>query len=66
MASKVKPSGKKISKKQARTEIFDKLSVLLSDYKNGSDSKKFDRKLKKASKLFAPLVLKHRGEANEK
>jgi hypothetical protein len=59
MAKKVKPSTTKLTKKKARTEIFEKLSVLLATYKNGSDPKKFDRKLKKASKLFAPLVLKH-------
>ena len=57
--AKLKRSVKKLTKKQARTEIFEKLSVLLANYKNGSDSKKFDRKLKKASKLFAPLILKH-------
>jgi len=62
MAKKAKPSAKKLTKKQVRSEIFEKLSVVLSTYKNGSDSKKFDRKLKQASKLFTPLVLKHAGK----
>ena len=65
MAEKVKPSAKKLTKKQARTEIFEKLSVVLATYKNGSDSKKFDRKLRKASKLFAPLILKQGGKTVE-
>jgi len=58
MAEKLKPAPKKISKKQARLEIYKKLSVVLESYKNGADSKKFDRKLKKASKLFAPYIAK--------
>ena len=59
MAEKLNPVGQKITKKQARTEIYEKLSGVLAQYKNGSDGKKFDRKLKKASKLFAPLILKN-------
>ncbi|MBS1915753.1 MAG: hypothetical protein JST87_05710 [Bacteroidetes bacterium] len=54
-----KPTGKKLSKKQAAQEIFEKLAPVLAEYKTGN-SKKFDRRLMKASKLFAPLVIKEK------
>lgn len=44
---------KKYTKKQAKQEIFEKLSGALADYKNRLDKKKFENKLKKATKLFA-------------
>ena len=49
---------KKLTKKQAAKEVYERLSVALAVYKNGSGGKKFDRKLQKASKLFAPYVIK--------
>jgi hypothetical protein len=52
------PKPEKFTKKNARTEVYEKLSVLLSDYGKGKNEKKFRRTLKKASKLFAPIVLK--------
>jgi len=54
-----KTPNKKLSKKQARQEIYEKLAPVLAEYKSGND-KKFDRRLVKASKLFAPLVIKEK------
>lgn len=55
-----KKSSKKLTKKQARKEIYAKLAGVLAEYKNGSGGKKFDRKLQKASKLFAPYLIKEK------
>jgi len=66
MAEKLKRAKKKINRKQARTEIYEKLSGVLAGYKNGSDPRKFDRNLKKASKLFATLIFKHAVEQTGK
>ena len=55
-----KTTSKKLTKKEARKEVYEKLVLALSGYKNGSGSKKFDRKLEKASKLFAPYLLKEK------
>ncbi|MDQ6763924.1 MAG: hypothetical protein M3015_15025 [Bacteroidota bacterium] len=44
---------KKPTKKEAEKEVFEKLSNALAEYKDGVKEKKFKRKLKKASKLFA-------------
>lgn len=61
MTQEVKKSRtKKITKKQARLEIYQKLASVLSEYKNGKGNKKFDRKLHKASKLFAPYLIKEK------
>lgn len=49
---------KKISKKQVRKEVFQKLSGALAEYKSKLDKKKFENKLKKASKLFAVDIAK--------
>ncbi|MFI5156421.1 MAG: hypothetical protein ACHQEM_09555 [Chitinophagales bacterium] len=65
MTEQLKKSTKKFTKKQARKEIYDKLSVVLSEYKNGFGKKKFNRKLEKASKLFAPYALKEKSEKVE-
>jgi hypothetical protein len=47
------PVVKKLTKKQAKKEVFEKLSGALAEYKNKLDKKKFESNLKKASKLFA-------------
>ncbi len=61
MAEEAKKStAKRLTKKQARKQIYDKLMPVLSEYKNGTDTKKFDRRLQKASKLFAPLLIKEK------
>lgn len=59
MSETGKPAAvKKISKKETRKAIFDKLSGALAEYKNKLDKKTFESKLKKASKLFATDILK--------
>jgi hypothetical protein len=52
------PVTKKLTKKIARKEIFEKLSGALAEYKNKLDEKKFENKLKKASNLFAVDIVK--------
>jgi hypothetical protein len=52
------PAIKKLTKKQAKKEVFEKLSGALAEYKNKLDKKKFESKLKKASKLFAVDIAK--------
>ena len=49
---------KKPSKKDAEKVAFEKLSVALSGYKRNPNEKKFQKKLKKASKLFAVDIFK--------
>jgi len=49
---------KKLTKKQAKKEVFEKLSGALAEYKNKLDKKKFESNLKKASKLFAVDIAK--------
>ena len=49
---------KKITKKEARKVVFEKLSGALVEYKNKLDKKKFESNLKKASKLFAVDIVK--------
>ena len=52
------PVVKKLTKKQAKKEVFEKLSGALAEYKNKLDKKKFESNLKKASKLFAVDIAK--------
>jgi hypothetical protein len=47
-----------LSKKETRKEVFEKLSGALAEYKNDLNGKKFESKLKKASKLFATDIVK--------
>ena len=49
---------KKPSKKQTQKEVFQKLSGALADYRPNLNRKKFEIKLKKASKLFATDIIK--------
>jgi hypothetical protein len=49
---------KKPTKKETQKEVFEKLSGALAEYKNKLDEKKFENKLKKASKLFAVDIVK--------
>ncbi|HEY5408138.1 MAG TPA: hypothetical protein VIJ92_13670 [Ginsengibacter sp.] len=62
MSKSAKKKEKKIVKKNARKEAYDKLLTVFSDYKNGSDVKKFDSKLKKCAKLFAPFIIKAKSD----
>jgi CO dehydrogenase/acetyl-CoA synthase gamma subunit (corrinoid Fe-S protein) len=47
----------KLTKKQVRKTVYEKLSAALSDYKE-LNQKKFENKLRKASKLIAPDIRK--------
>ncbi len=49
---------KKISKKDIRNEVAEKLVLALKNYKVGNSKKKFSRKLKKAVKIIVPLAAK--------
>ena len=48
----------KLSKKEARKIVYEKLSSALAEYKASVKEKKFDSNLKKASKLFAADIAK--------
>ena len=39
-------------------ETYHKLLSVFSEYKNEADIKKFDRKIEKAAKLLAPIIMK--------
>ncbi|MEO5595429.1 MAG: hypothetical protein ABIR15_23370 [Chitinophagaceae bacterium] len=59
MSDSEKPATiKKITRKEAQKAVFEKLSGALAEYKNKLDKKKFESKLKKASKLFALDIVK--------
>ena len=49
---------KKITRKETRKAVFEKLSGALAEYKSKLDKKKFESKLNKASKLFAGDIVK--------
>ena len=49
---------KKPTKKDAQKEVFEKLSGALAEYKSNLKEKKFQRNLRKASKLFAVDIVK--------
>lgn len=46
------------TKKETRQEVFEKLSGALVEYKSKLSEKKFQEKLKKASRLFATDIVK--------
>ena len=64
--SKKDQSSKKLSKKDARQIVYDKLAVALAEFKSisGKD-KRFESNLKKASKLFADDVAKAANKVNK-
>jgi len=49
---------KKITRKEARKAVFEKMSGALDEYKSKLDKKKFESNLKKASKIFAADLVK--------
>lgn len=54
MAKKLIPEKKeKISKKEFRKEVMQKLAEALADYKQQLGEKKFESRVRKASKLFS-------------
>lgn len=48
----------KVSKKEVRKLVFEKLSGALAEFKTGIKEKKFTRNLNKASRLFAADIAK--------
>jgi D-aminopeptidase len=65
--SKKDQSSKKVSKKEARQLVYDKLAAALAEFKsNSGKDKKFESNLKKASKLFADDVVKAANKAKSK
>jgi hypothetical protein len=55
---KEEKSKKKISKKDIRQAIYDRLATALAEYKSEMKEKRFDSYLKKVSKLFADDLAK--------
>lgn len=51
-------TGKKLSKKEARRQVYEKLVSALAEFKMGIKDKKFETNLQKASKLFAEDIAK--------
>jgi len=49
---------KKVTKKELRKLVFEKLSGALDEYKTGINEKKFNNRLKKVSKVFAMDISK--------
>jgi hypothetical protein len=60
MADTKSVASKKISKKEAKQIVYEKLSSALAEYRSELKGKKFEQKLKKASKLFAFDIAKIR------
>ena len=56
--SNAEATGKKISKKDVRQLVYDKLALSLAELKTGIKEKKFESTLQKASKLFAEEIVK--------
>ncbi|MEQ1676447.1 MAG: hypothetical protein ABL876_07095 [Chitinophagaceae bacterium] len=56
----------KISKKEARKLVYEKLAVALAEYKDSLKEKRFISNLKKASRLFAADIAKTIGRKKEK
>lgn len=53
-----KIASSKVSKKQARKVVYEKLAGALAEFRDTVSEKKFRNKLKKASKLFAVDIAK--------
>ncbi|HEV8283788.1 MAG TPA: hypothetical protein VGQ09_05740 [Chitinophagaceae bacterium] len=58
MTDKAATSSKKLSKKEARKIVYEKLAGALDEYRTSVKEKKFTSNLKKASKLFAADIAK--------
>lgn len=56
----------KLSKKEARKLVYEKLAGALAEYKDSLKEKRFVNNLKKASKLFAADIAKTIGRKKEK
>ena len=49
---------KKLIKKETQKKVFEKLSGALAEFKDGVNEKKFENKIKKASRLLAADIVK--------
>ena len=58
MTETTEKASSKLSKKEARRIVYEKLSHALAEYKASVKEKKFDSNLRKASKLFAADIAK--------
>jgi hypothetical protein len=59
---KRKQKAKKTIKKNAKNEAYNKLLSVFSEYKNEEGLKRFNRKIEKAAKLLAPIIIKAKPE----
>lgn len=59
-------STKKVTKKEARKLVYDRLAVALAEFKTGIKDKKFESKLLRASKLFATDIARAASKLNGK
>jgi hypothetical protein len=57
---------KKMTKKEVRRIVYEKLAGALAEYRIGLKEKKFANNLKKASRLFAADIAKTIGKKKEK
>lgn len=57
---------KRLSKKEARQIVYEKLAAALAEFKTGIKDKKFESNLQKASKLFADDMVKAAGKTKDK
>lgn len=63
---KAEKKQKKVSRKELRKVIYNKLEGALSEYKDMVKEKRFTSNLKKASKLFAADIAKASNKLNGK
>ena len=62
----VKKDAKEVTKKRktkTRQTIAEKIDMALGEYKNELDKKKYEKRLKKASKLFSQIVVAPKAKA---
>jgi len=58
-------NSKKLSKKETRQLVYDRLVVALAEFKTGIKDKKFESNLQKTSKLFADDIVKAAGKTKK-
>lgn len=59
---------KKVTKKELRNQVYEKLAGALAEYKYQLKEKKFENRLKKVSRIFAVDIAKaiKKGKQNKK
>ena len=65
MSTLITPLNKKLSKKDVRKIVYDKLENAFAEFRSNLKEKKFSNKLKKASRLFATDIAKAISKKNE-